>query len=62
MVIALRGPLQRNFERILAWCAVSGALALLALAVAALPEIALSACAAAVIAAVAAADRRPRPA
>ena len=27
MVVALRGPLQRNFERILAWCAVSGALA-----------------------------------
>jgi len=27
MVIALRGPLQRNFERILAWCLVSGALA-----------------------------------
>ena len=29
MVIALRGhPLQVNFERILAWCVVSGALAL----------------------------------
>ena len=28
MVAALRGPLQRNFERILAWCTVSGALAL----------------------------------
>jgi low temperature requirement protein LtrA len=27
MVVALRGPLQRNFERILAWCTVSGALA-----------------------------------
>jgi low temperature requirement protein LtrA len=27
MVVALRGGLQRNFERILAWCAVSGALA-----------------------------------
>ncbi len=24
MVLALRGPLQRNFERILAWCVVSG--------------------------------------
>lgn len=28
MVVALRGPLQRNFERILTWCTVSGALAL----------------------------------
>ena len=27
MVAALRGPLQRNFERILAWCVVSGGLA-----------------------------------
>ena len=27
MVVALRGPLQRNFERILAWSTVSGALA-----------------------------------
>ena len=27
MVAALRGPLQKNFERILAWCVVSGALA-----------------------------------
>ncbi|HJZ08242.1 MAG TPA: low temperature requirement protein A, partial [Trebonia sp.] len=27
MVVALRGPLQRNYERILAWCTVSGALA-----------------------------------
>ncbi len=27
MVAALRGPLQRNYERILAWCAVSGAFA-----------------------------------
>ncbi|HSZ43249.1 MAG TPA: low temperature requirement protein A [Trebonia sp.] len=27
MVAALRGPLQRNFARILAWCALSGALA-----------------------------------
>jgi len=28
MVVALRGPLQKNFERILAWCVVSGAFAL----------------------------------
>jgi low temperature requirement protein LtrA len=27
MVVALRGPLQKNFERILAWCVVSGSLA-----------------------------------
>ena len=27
MVVALRGPLRGNFERILAWCTVSGALA-----------------------------------
>ena len=27
MVVTLRGPLQRNYERILAWCTVSGALA-----------------------------------
>jgi len=27
-VVAVRGPLQRNFERILAWCVVSGSLAL----------------------------------
>ena len=27
MVAVLRGPLQRNFQRILAWCVVSGALA-----------------------------------
>ena len=33
MVVALRGPLQRNFERILAWCAVSGALAVAAFVV-----------------------------
>jgi low temperature requirement protein LtrA len=27
MVVVLRGPLQKNFERILAWCVVSGAFA-----------------------------------
>jgi low temperature requirement protein LtrA len=27
MVVALRGPLQKNFERILAWCVVSGSFA-----------------------------------
>jgi low temperature requirement protein LtrA len=46
------------------WTRLAGiaVLALLALAVSVLPEIALAACAAAVPAAVAAADRRPRPA
>jgi low temperature requirement protein LtrA len=29
MVAVLRGPLRRNFQRILAWCAVSGTLAVL---------------------------------
>ena len=85
MVVAVRGhPLQENYERILAWCVVSGALAvgggfsggylrdvlwprmggiavlaLLGLAARSIPALALAACAAALVTAVAATDRLP---
>jgi low temperature requirement protein LtrA len=64
MVIALRGhPLEANFQRVLSWPRLAGiaALGLLALAGRAIPALALGACVAGVVVAVAITDRwRPR--